>query len=179
MVGEIRRKIVEVLAKWQSPDLPDNPTKQRRRYDIVLLQDTSLKAKQCIPNILGAEYTVYHDPSPGAVGRGVTIAISSLLGTPLTNITYGSNIDKLAAGRIITGDLTFPTKDGEIKTIEITSFYVPCDNKAKQPFLYILGTHLRGRSNRVGVARIVGGDGNGVWEINERIHNDGTPNCWH
>jgi exonuclease III len=176
MAGEIRRKMVEVIANRESQDTSGKPTKQNHPYDAVLLQDTSLKIHQCGKGVLGTEYTVYHDPSPGAVGRGVAIAIRNDLATPLTNITYGSNIDKIAAGRIISGDLTFPTKDGEIKTIELTSFYVPCDKKDKQLFLNILGTYLRGRSDRTGVARFVGGDGNGVWELNESIHNDGSPN---
>jgi hypothetical protein len=170
MVSDIRRKKVEVLALRQSPDTTDNP------YDIILLQDTSLKAKQSIAGILGKEFTVYHDPSPQFVGRGVAIAVNRKLGLSLTNITYGSNIDKIAAGRLITGDITFATKDGDIKTIELTSFYVPCDAKAKQPFLEILGPYLRGRSNRDGVTCIAGGDGNGIWETNERIHYDGSPN---
>jgi exonuclease III len=176
MVGAIRRQKVEVLANRQSPDMDDSPSNQRNPYDIILLQDTSLKASQCSADILGSNYTVYHDPSPSAVGRGVAIAIRTSLGASLTNIKYGSNIDKMAAGRVITGDLTFPTKKGDIKIVELTSFYVPCDEKAKQPFLNILGTHLREHSKREGVARIAGGDGNGVWEPNERIRNDGTPN---
>jgi hypothetical protein len=73
-----------------------------------------------------SHFMVYHDPSPEFVGRGVSIAVNRKLGH-LTNITYGSNIDKTAAGRLIIGDITFATKDGEIKTIELTSFYVPCD----------------------------------------------------
>jgi exonuclease III len=124
---------------------------------------------------MGEVYRVYHDPSPKSVGRGVAKAISNSLGAKLTNIKYGTDINKIAAGRLITGDLTFQTQNGEIKTIEITSFYVPCDKKDKQPFLDILGPYLRARSNRDGVARIAGGDGNGIWEPNERIRKDGTP----
>jgi hypothetical protein len=71
---------------------------------------------------------------------------------------------------MITGDLVYATRDGRTQTIELTSFHVGFSERDET--LQALGEHLDCRATtanpaRAGVIRIVGGDGNGVWESSE------------
>ncbi|KAJ1634352.1 hypothetical protein T492DRAFT_512447 [Pavlovales sp. CCMP2436] len=139
VVDTTRNSEVIELARRCDPNKLNNQTTTGSSdpYDIVLLQDTGLIAKKADANCMGPDYTVNHDPTPQTSGRGVAIGIHSKLNATLTNITRGSQVGHIAAVRIISGDLTFPTQDGNLYTVEITSFYVPCNKVYIYIYIYI------------------------------------------
>ena len=143
----------------------------RGGYDVLLLQETNCMQQKATADILGPDWHVYHDPTPRNTGRGVAIAVRRASCPELTNIQRGADMRKqAAAGRLITGDLVYATRDGRTQTIELTSFHVGFSERDET--LRALGEHLDSRATtanpaRAGVIRIVGGDGNGVWDSSE------------
>ena len=143
----------------------------RGGYDVLLLQETNCIQQKATADILGPDWHVYHDPSPRNTGRGVAIAVRRTSCPELTNIQRGADMrEPAAAGRLITGDLVYATRDGRTQTIELTSFHVGFSERDET--LQALGEHLDCRATtanpaRAGVIRIVGGDGNGVWDSSE------------
>jgi exonuclease III len=144
----------------------------RRRYDVILMQETNLTLQKADPACLGPDYHVYHDPTPTNSGRGVAIAVRRSCGANLTNITYGSTLGEVAGGRLMTGDLVFAAAEGGPQTVELTTFHVPHKEADRDAFLTMLERYLAAGSSaaapsRRNVLRIVGGDGNGVWHPDE------------
>ena len=70
----------------------------KRKYDIILLQETNLINGKAVPDLFGPAFGVYHDPTPFSSGRGVAIAVRRTCGARLDNITKGSSLPG-AAGR--------------------------------------------------------------------------------
>jgi exonuclease III len=151
----------------------------RRRYDVILMQETNLTLQKADPACLGPDYHVYHDPTPRNSGRGVAIAVHRSCGANLTNITYCSTLGEVAGGRLMTGDLVFTAAEGGTQTVELVTFHVPHKEADHDAFLTMLERHLAAGSSaaapsRRNVLRIVGGDGNdahiksnGVWHPDE------------
>ena len=159
----------------------------KRKYDIVLLQETNLINAKAVPDLMGPAFDVYHDPTPFSSGRGVAIAVRRTCGARLENIVKGSSLPgaagRAAAGRLLTGDLVFATTQGRTQRLELTTFHVPCAGNAngdREPFLAALTDHLAAGSvsaaspSRQGVLRIVAGDGNGTWAEGEKINKAAT-----